>query len=235
MKNKRNRVRPRKSITLDKFFNLPRKTGEKRMEKTKAKVEEKPRSVEGTEEKKQIKRNILDLIEVLFGEAQTGSEAIVKGKHGVVEGVVSGVEKGGGKEVIPEITEKAIIPTGRILDIILKEGLLTSETTCNSYGECSDGINVGEYFTDEYGFHRQRGFIRTTRIPIFMDWIVEDGYVEKVLPRAHKLVTNRDAVAIIPDDFLCELQARYGIILRNYDKCYGYRVSIIGGSSRKKR
>ncbi len=126
---------------------------------------------------------------------------------------------------------KTEVPTGEILDIILEKGLITSESMCNELGECDDGINVGEYFTDEYGFHRQRGFVRTTRIPVFVDWIVEDGVVKKLLPRAHKLVTSRGAIALVPDDFLCELQARYGIILQNYDKCRGYRPSITSSTT----
>lgn len=122
------------------------------------------------------------------------------------------------EKLVAELGEVRL-PAGRLIDIILEKGLGTDDVRCDEYGRCSDGVNVGVIFTDKYGFQRQRGFLRTTRIPVYMDWIVEEAVVTKILPKAHKLVTNRGAVALVPEDFICELQERYGVILKNYDKC----------------
>ncbi len=108
-----------------------------------------------------------------------------------------------------------IIPTGRVLDEILNKGLTDEFLKCDSGGKCTDGRRLGEIYVDKYGFKRQRGFVRTTRTPVYVDWIVEEATISKLLPKAYKLVTSRGAVAIIPDDFLCELQERYGVIIKN--------------------
>ncbi len=115
--------------------------------------------------------------------------------------------------------DSSIIPTGRILDELLEKGLGTMDVKCNENGECSDGLRIGDIYVDKYGFKRQRGYIITTRIPVYTDWIVEEAVLKKILPKAHKLVTNRGAVALVPDDYLCTLQERWGVILKNYDKC----------------
>jgi len=118
---------------------------------------------------------------------------------------------------------KLELPTGEILDKILWEGLGKDNVVCDSTGKCTDGISVGEIYNDQYGFRRQRGYVNTTRLPVYTDWIVEEGLVKKILPRAYGLKTNRGAVALIPEDFLCELQARYGVVLLNYDRCTKYK------------
>lgn len=84
---------------------------------------------------------------------------------------------------------------------------------CASNKECSDGINVGELFVDKHGIRRQRGFLKTSRMPIYVDFIVENGEVEPVLRRAYVVKTSRGAMAIVPNSFLCELSARYGVLL----------------------
>ena len=129
------------------------------------------------------------------------------------------------------------IPRGEIIDRILQEGISPELTICNPESACTDGRRLGEYFVDQFGFRRQRGFVRTTRTPVFTDWIVEEAVVSKLLPRAFKLETNRGALAIVPEDFICELQARYGVILKNFDACKGYQVSLTGtvSKSRKKK
>lgn len=129
------------------------------------------------------------------------------------------------------------LPTGGVLEDILEKGLGKDDVICYSDGRCSDGINVGEIYTDKYGFRRQRGYVNTTRIPVYTDWIVEEGVVKPILARAYGLKTNRGAVALVPEDFLCELEARYGIKLLNYDKCKGYKPILEWGSrsSRRKR
>jgi hypothetical protein len=122
------------------------------------------------------------------------------------------------------------LPTGRVLDEILEYGLGKDDVVCYSNGSCSDGVSVGETYTDKYGFLRQRGFVNTTRVTIYTDWIVEKGVVKKILPKAYGLKTNRGAVALVPEDYLCELEARYWIKLLNYDKCKNYRAIIEWGS-----
>lgn len=129
------------------------------------------------------------------------------------------------------------LPTGSILEEIFEKGLGKDDIICYNNGKCSDGISVGETYTDKYGFLRQRGYINTTRLPIYMDWIVEEGVVKPILARAYGLKTNRGAVALIPEDYLCELELRYGIKLLNYDKCKGYKSIVEWGtkSSRRRR
>ncbi len=122
------------------------------------------------------------------------------------------------------------LPTGRVLDEILEYGLGKDDVICYSNGNCSDNVSVGETYTDKYGFLRQRGFVNTTRVTIYTDWIVEKGVVKKILPKAYGLKTNRGAVALVPEDYLCELEARYGIKLLNYDKCKNYKAIIEWGS-----
>ncbi len=144
------------------------------------------------------------------------------------------------KAIDKAIEEKTIlgeikIPTGDIIDKILQEGISPELTVCHPDGTCTDGRRLGEYFVDQFGFRRQRGFVRTTRTPIFTDWIVEEAVVSKLLPRAFKLETNRGAIAIVPEDFICELQARYGVILKNFDACKGYQVSLTGTASKSRK
>ncbi len=127
--------------------------------------------------------------------------------------VVTGEKKD--EEMKQSIIRSNIIPTGRVLDEILNKGLTDEFLKCNSGGKCTDGRRLGEIYVDKYGFKRQRGFVRTTRTPVYVDWIVEEATTSKLLPKAYKLVTSRGAVAIIPDDFLCELQERYGVIIKN--------------------
>ncbi len=127
--------------------------------------------------------------------------------------VVTGIKKN--EEIKQSIIRSNIIPTGRVLDEILNKELTDEFLKCDSSGKCTDGRRLGEIYVDEYGFKRQRGFVRTTRTPVYVDWIVEEATISKLLPKAYKLVTSRGAVAIIPDDFLCELQERYGVIIKN--------------------
>lgn len=94
---------------------------------------------------------------------------------------------------------------------------------CDQQGVCNDGRRIGEVFTDEYGLKRQRGFINTTRLPIFLDFIVEEAEANPVLKKAYVVRTARGSLALVPDDFICELNSRYGIIVSSMDKCVNYR------------
>ncbi|MET1160555.1 MAG: hypothetical protein ABWW65_06290 [Thermoprotei archaeon] len=132
------------------------------------------------------------------------------------------------------ILSKTPVPSGKVLDEILERGLGIDDVRCDNTGRCSDGHNIGDVFTDSYGFKRQRGFVNTTRLPVFLDWIVEEAVVQKVLPRAYSVKTSRGSIALIPEDFLCELHTRYGVILKNYDKCVNYKP-VIGRETVKSR
>jgi len=156
---------------------------------------------------------------------------IVKEKQKIAREVRA--EKKVGVEEQSELS-RPLVPSGEILDQILQEGLDTGDVKCNNMGKCNDGKNIGEIFVDKYGFKRQRGFVNTTRFPVFLDWIVEEAEVQKILPRAYSVRTNRGSLALIPEDFLCELHTRYGVILKNYDKCRNYR-SIIGREAQRSR
>ncbi|WFO75310.1 hypothetical protein J4526_09655 [Desulfurococcaceae archaeon MEX13E-LK6-19] len=127
-----------------------------------------------------------------------------------------------------------IVIKGELLQKLLKMPVGPERAvSCNNTGVCSDGKKISEIYVDEAGIVRQRGFIRTSRIPVILDWVVEHGKIEKVLPKAYKLVTDRGAMALVPEDFICELVTRYGVIVENYD-CKNYQVSLTGSARKKK-
>jgi len=129
---------------------------------------------------------------------------------------------------------KTPIPEGDILRKLLEKPIRTiNEIMCGSDGLCKDNKRLSEIFIDELGFKRQRGFIRTTRAPVFLDWIIEEAVVSKILPTAYKVETSRGAIALIPENFLCELDKRYGVLLKNYD-CSNYKLSISSNEKRRK-
>ncbi len=217
------RHRPRKNMTLDAFLGSTRRASSIEEKQTtppppppSMKEEKKTPSGSGVEE------IIEDLLSVITtrktSEKRTIEKTVEKPKEKARQEEKEAVEEVDIEKLVAELGEVRL-PTGKLIDIILEKGLGTEDVRCDEYGRCSDGINVGEIFTDKYGFQRQRGYLRTTRIPVYTDWIVEEAVVTKILPKAHKLVTNRGAVALVPEDFLCELQERYGVILKNYGKC----------------
>ncbi len=197
---------------------------------------------ETVSDRETIDEDLSDLLSIL-GKRKTISKSPVETTSPPIEQIpVSGIVDEKSDLLTKSIAEidvgKLELPTGEVLDKILWEGLGKDNVTCDSTGKCTDGISVGEIYNDQYGFRRQRGYVNTTRLPVYTDWIVEEGLVKKILPRAYGLKTNRGAVALIPEDFLCELQARYGVILLNYDKCTKYK-SVLGyaqtRSSRRSR
>jgi len=112
-----------------------------------------------------------------------------------------------------------------LLEQILAEEIKPIE--CDNKGLCSDGIKVGDFFTDKYGVKRQRGFVNTTRLPVYLDVVVEEAKVSPLLSKAYSIQTSRNALAIVPEDFICELQERYGVILEGFEKCtQGKGVSV---------
>ncbi len=193
------------------------------------------------------------LLEQLFGGAKRSQRPRSSSMRGGIQGSPGGkgspaprdlrgtVEKtgsGGGRgvfavDVKPPVGERPhepaprndIVPRGRVLkELLARTADQLRRIECGQDGLCSDGRRISEVFVDEYGFRRQRGFVRTTRIPVFLDWVVEEAVVEKLLERAYVVKTNRGAMAIVPVDFLCELDKRYGVLLKNYD-CEKYTVS----------
>ena len=155
-----------------------------------------------------------------------------KSKQGLLEKETAVPHKEEGpKEVVLLRTP---IPEGDILHKLLEKPIRTiNEIMCSSDGLCKDNRRLSEIFIDEFGFKRQRGFVRTTRAPVFLDWIIEEAVVSKIFPTAYKVETSRGAIALIPENFLCELDKRYGILLKNYD-CSNYKLSISPSEKRKK-
>jgi len=140
-----------------------------------------------------------------------------------------------GRESLSEKRELQVnIPRGSVLDELLYKGLSEKEVVCDASGRCSDGISVGEIYVDKYGFKRQRGYVNTTRLPIFIDWIVEEAFVRELFPKTYVVESSRGSLAVVPEDFLCELHARYGVVLVNYDKCKNYKP-VIGSTVKKRR
>jgi len=107
---------------------------------------------------------------------------------------------------------------------------------CDKQGICSDGRRVGEVFEDSRGVKWQRGFLATSRLPIYLNFLAEDSRVIGRIGKALVVETPRGARAIIPEDYICELTSRYGIIL-DIDKCTNYKTpawSDKGGKSKKR-
>ena len=126
--------------------------------------------------------------------------------------------------------KEASIPNEEIaqemMDQLIKEGIKIVE--CSSSRICNDGVKVGDIFVDAHGIKRQRGYLKTTRIPIYVDVIVEAGNVKQIpgLKKTFLVTTSRGARAIIPEEFLCELEERYGVILEGYN-CE--KTGLLGG------
>lgn len=96
--------------------------------------------------------------------------------------------------------------------------------TCDKQGRCTDDKRVGDVYKDEHGVEWQRGFVNTTRLPIFVDFIVEDATVTGRIGKALLIESSRGAKAIIPEDYICELVSRYGVKIQ-LEKCTGYKAS----------
>ncbi|WP_042667237.1 hypothetical protein [Desulfurococcus amylolyticus] len=126
----------------------------------------------------------------------------------------------------PETQEPSLNNNGKLMEIIkiISSSKLVRTIECNQQGICNDGRRIGEIFTDEYGIKRQRGFINTTRLPIFLDLIVEEAEAMPALrDKAYIVKTKRGSLALVPDDFICELNSRYGIIIPAIEKCVNYK------------
>ncbi|MCY0868685.1 MAG: hypothetical protein OWQ48_05605 [Desulfurococcus sp.] len=107
--------------------------------------------------------------------------------------------------------------TSRIIESIVSSKSVKI-IECNQHGVCMDGKRIGEIFVDEYGIKRQRGYVNTTRLPIFLDFAVEEAEVKPVLKKALIVRTEKGSLALVPEDFICELSSRYGILL-SIEKC----------------
>lgn len=121
-----------------------------------------------------------------------------------------------------EAGEKRVKEEVRVLSIDIDRILYETglePIICNPTGICNDGRRVGEVFRDKYGLLRQRGFLNTTRQTVYLDFILEKANVKQLLPNTFKIETERGSLAIVPEDFLCEINYRYGVTLVNYDKC----------------
>lgn len=105
---------------------------------------------------------------------------------------------------------------------------------CDKQGTCNDGRRVGEVYEDSKGLKWQRGFLSTSRIPIFVDFIVEEAKIAGRVGKAFIIVSSRDSKAIIPEDYICEASSKYGILL-DLEKCSSFRISPWSSKSKKKQ
>lgn len=226
----KHRIRGKHRSILD-FLNTHTSPAEKNREKTD--IEKDTRTTQSTNGFKASPHSFSHGIRVQKSIDDLLKTMIEKKKE------ITGFENEKEKKTRKEIAIKedlSIIPTGKILEEILYKGLSDKEIiSCNNNGECNDGRRVGEIFEDKYGFRRQRGFVNTTRLPIFLDWIVEEAVIEEILPKTYVVKTNRGSLALIPEDYLCELHTRYGVIIKNYDKCRKYKPSIGSETTKKRR
>jgi len=107
---------------------------------------------------------------------------------------------------------------------------------CDKQGNCNDGRRIGEVFEDSRGVKWQRGFLVTSRLPIFLNFIAEDSKIVGRIGKAFIIETAHGAKTIIPEDYICEMTSRYGVIL-NIEKCSNYKTSPWserGGKSKKR-
>lgn len=104
---------------------------------------------------------------------------------------------------------------------------------CNKQGICNDGRRISEVFEDEDGLKWQRGFLNTTRLPIFLDFLAEDARIIGRIGKAIIVESIRGSRAIVPDSFICEIISRYGILL-DVDKCSNYKALSWGEKGKKK-
>lgn len=114
-----------------------------------------------------------------------------------------------------------------IIDKLLNRSI-DERINCSQSGVCDDNRMVSQVFKDDLGILRQRGYLKTTRLPVYLDFIVEKAVVKQTLPNTYKVETDRGSIALVPEDFLCELHNRYGVILLNYDKCRDYKKDLQG-------
>lgn len=130
----------------------------------------------------------------------------------------------------PQVKEESVEPKPKISRELLEKiaaNQSLKRLECDNSGVCKDGIRVGGKLVDEYGIERKRGFLNTTRLPIFLDWVSETASVERLTDRTFVVKTKRGALAVVPDHFICELQYRYGITIPGLDeKCKDYKPNI---------
>lgn len=107
------------------------------------------------------------------------------------------------------------------IDAYSRKGILLVQ--CDKRGECEDGVKVGEVFSDSRGVRWQRTFIETTRLPIYLNFIVEEALIKGKVGKAFNIVTSRGARALIPEDYICEAISRYGLDIK-IEKCRNYKI-----------
>ncbi|QOR94246.1 hypothetical protein IMZ38_06405 [Thermosphaera chiliense] len=205
------REKPR-SRKLTEFFK--KNTQEDSEKKPVGNVSEQLKPSESSVEE-DVAKHILELVESRTGQSKTRSL----------------VEEESSKEVSSVKTSKPL--ADELLEQILAEEIKPIE--CDNKGVCTDGIKVGEFFIDKYGVKRQRGFVNTTRLPVYLDVVVEEAKVSPLLSKAYSIQTSRNALAIVPEDFICELQERYGVVLEGFEKCaQGKGVTVFDTHGKKR-
>lgn len=135
-------------------------------------------------------------------------------------------------ERAPQLVQPDFV-TGQLAEEAFKR-IAVKLVTCDKQGRCTDDKRVGEVYRDERGVEWQRGFVNTTRLPIFIDFIVEDATITGRVGKALVIESSRGAMAIVPEDYVCELSARYGVRIQ-IDKCLGYKTSPWAERSKGKK
>jgi hypothetical protein len=152
------------------------------------------------------------------------------GEGSNIEDIVKLLTESKKQRKTPQVKEESVEPKPKISRELLEKiaaNQSLKRLECDNNGVCKDGIRVGEKLVDEYGIERKRGFLNTTRLPIFLDWVSETASVERLTDRTFVVKTERGALAVVPDHFICELQYRYGITIPGLDeKCKDYKPSI---------
>jgi len=152
------------------------------------------------------------------------------------EGIIKSKEQEDQKDQTSQLLSNELAEK---LTLIAREAALKMQVEfieCDKQGNCSDGKKVSEIFEDSRGVKWQRAFLPTSRSPIFLNFIAEDSKVIGRVGRALIIETSRGARAIIPEDYICEMNSRYGVIL-NIEKCSTYKTSHLSdrGGRVKKR
>jgi len=146
-----------------------------------------------------------------------------RAKETTSEGIITSKEQ---KNQNTQILQLLSSELAEKLTLIAREAALKMQVEfieCDKQGNCSDGKKISEIFEDSRGVKWQRAFLPTSRSPIFLNFIAEDSRIIGRVGKALIIETSRGARAIIPEDYICEMISRYGVIL-NIEKCGTYKT-----------
>ncbi|WP_440059130.1 hypothetical protein ACSU1N_04920 [Thermogladius sp. 4427co] len=162
-------------------------------------------------EPEEKKDSIDDLIKFIVEEKKKSVKPESESIQAPKQRAETGVETKLPAEVLVKIAENPVI----------------KRIECDPSGICKDNMKVGDVLKDDYGIQRKRGFLNTTRMPVFLDWVFENAVAERLTGKTLMVKTERGSLAVIPDHFLCEMMFRYGISIQGFEeKCRDYKPFI---------